>query len=133
MSIFSFVGKAVSGAVKAVGSVVKPAVRVALSGAQALPVVGGAATVANRILFPNTGRSVDQIYNQAATGAVQQSPFEQSLANLISSIGARVDAISKGIAQPVQPATATAGFGGSTIMILAAVGIVGAILVSRGK
>ena len=43
MSIFSKIGRFVGGAVKKVSSVVSPVVRVALSGAKALPVVGSAA------------------------------------------------------------------------------------------
>lgn len=131
MSIFSTIGKAIGGVAKTVAKVATPVIRTALSGAKALPVVGGAASIAEGVLFPNTGRSIDQIYTQASTGQQQPSPFEESLRNLIASVTARVNAVASGISGQAKPATA--GFSSTSIALLAAAGIVGAILISRGK
>lgn len=105
MSIFSKIGRFVGGAVKKVGSVVSPVVRVALSGAKALPLVGSAASVGERLLFPSTGRSLDTIYGQASTGvppAAQDAGVLGDFQRLIQRVTGVVDTVQAKVERPIE-------------------------------
>jgi hypothetical protein len=84
---------------------VSPVIRVALSGAKALPVVGSAASIAEGVLFPNTGRSLDTIYTQAVTDtppAVQDSGVLGDFQELVRRITGVVDTVQAKVERPIE-------------------------------
>ena len=129
MSIFSSIGKFVGGAVKKVASVVSPAVRVALSGAKALPVVGGAASIAEGMLFPNTGRSLDTIYSQASTSvppAAQNSGVLGDFQELVRRVTGVVATVQAKVERPIETQVSLPW------VPLGIAGLVAAVLIAKG-